>query len=143
MSRKDIMSATQPNAVTNLTATVISVHEIDLAWTLNNPGFEAGALIERALPGQPTNFMSLMTVGAGVSAYADTTVQPGGTYGYRVTALPFSSTAFVPARPVTTAATTSGIQPHVYLQSPGKDPVGTLGFIGHKIVTDGTDGSPL
>lgn len=40
------MSATQPNPVTNLTATVVSVHEIDLAWTNNNPGFEAG--IDRA-----------------------------------------------------------------------------------------------
>ena len=137
------MSATQPNAVTNLTATAVSVHEIDLSWVNNNPGFEAGALIERTLPGQPTNFQSLATVSAGTTTYADTSVQPGGTYAYRVTALPLSSRAFVAAQPAVTSVATPGIPPHVYLQTPGIDPVGIQGFIGHKVVTDGTDGHPL
>jgi titin len=137
------MSATQPNAVTNLNATAVSVNEIDLSWTNNNPGFEAGALIERTSPGQPSNFMTLATVSAAVASYADTSVQPGGTYSYRLTALPWSSRAFVPAQPAITSATTSGVPNHVYLQTPRIDPVGTQGFIGHKIVTDGTDGHPL
>jgi hypothetical protein len=135
------MSATQPNAVINLTATAVSVQEIDLLWVNNNPGFEAGALIERSSPGQPSNFMTLTTVNAGTTSYADTSVQPGGTYSYRVTALPFSSRAFVPARPVVASATTPGIPPHVYLQTPGIDPVGVNGFIGHSVITDGTWGS--
>lgn len=137
------MSATQPNPVSNLTAVAVSVHEIDLSWVNQNPGNEAGALIERTLPGQPTNFQTLATVPAGSTSYADTSVMPGGTYSYRVTALPFSARAFVPAQPVIASATTPGIPPHVYLQTPGRDPVGVFGFIGHKIVTDGTDGSPL
>lgn len=137
------MSASQPNPITNLTATAVSVHEIDLAWTNNNPGFEAGALIERALPGQPTNFQALATVSAGVTSYQDTSVLPGGLYVYRVTALPLSGRSFVPAPGVIASAETPGIPPHVYLQTPGRDPGGTQGFIGHKIVTDGTDGSPL
>lgn len=137
------MSASQPNAVTNLTAIAASVSEIDLSWTNNNSGFEAGALIERALPGQSGNFQTLATVGAGVASYADTTAMPGGTYTYRVTALPFASRAFVPAQPVIASATTPGTPPHVYLQTPGRDPVGVQGFIGHKIVTDGSDGHPL
>jgi hypothetical protein len=137
------MPATQPNAVTNLSATAVSVHEIDLAWTNNNPGFEAGAVIERALPGQPTNFQALATVGAGVTSYQDMSVLPGGTYAYRVTALPFSSRAFAPAPGVIASAITPGIPPHIYLQTPRIDPAGVQGFIGHKVVTDGTDGSPL
>lgn len=137
------MSATQPNPITNLAAVAASVSEIDLSWTNNNSGFEAGALIERALPGQPTNFQALATVSAGVTSYVDTSVLPGGTYVYRVTALPFSSIAFVPAPGVIASATTPGIPPHVYLQTPGRDPVGVQGFIGHKLVTDGTDGHPL
>ncbi len=137
------MSSTQPNAVTNLTATAVGVHEIDLSWVNNNPGFEAGALIERTLPGQATNFMSIATVSVGVTSYADTSVQPGGMYNYRVTALPFSSRAFVPAPPAIATTTTPGIPPHVYLQTPWRDPLGTLGWIGHKVVTDGTDGYPL
>lgn len=137
------MSATQPNAVTNLTATPVSVNEIDLSWVNNNPGFEAGATIERTIaPGQ-MNFMTLATVGAGASSFADMTAQPGGRYTYRVTALPFSSRAFVPAQPAVASASTSGVPPHLYLQSPGLDTCGTLGFIGSKIVNDGSWGGPL
>jgi hypothetical protein len=107
------MSAAQPNAITNLIANVISVHEIDLSWTNNNPGLEAGAFIERSLPGQSTNFKSLATVAPGVTIYADTSVQPGGKYIYRVTALPFSSRAFVPAQPAVASAQTQGVSPHL------------------------------
>jgi hypothetical protein len=134
------MPASQPNAVTHLIATAVSVSEIDFSWINNNPGFEAGALIERTLPGQSTNFQTLATVAAGVTSYADTSVLSGGTYVYRVTALPFSSRAFVPASPVTASATTPGLAPHVYLQTPGIDPVGFLGFIGHRIILDGSWG---
>lgn len=137
------MSATQPNPISGLAAVAVSVSEIDLSWTNNNLEFEAGALVERALPGQNGNFQTLAIVGAGVASYADTSVLPGGTYQYRVTALPFASRAFVPAPGVIASATSPGIQPHVYLQTPRVDPVGVQGFIGHKIVTDGTDGHPL
>jgi hypothetical protein len=106
-------------------------------------GFEAGATIERSLPGQPGNFQFLASVAAAVSVYADTSVQPGGTYTYRVTALPYQSTIFVSAPGAIAAATTTGIAPHVYLQSPGRDPIGMQGYIGWKTVSDGSWGYPL
>lgn len=135
------MSASQPNPISNLTATALSVSEIDLAWTNNNPGFETGATIERTFPGQPTNFQPLATVATGVSSYQDLTVVPGSSYSYRITALPFSSRAFVPAPGVIASATTPGVPPHVYLQSPRLDPIGMQGFIGHKVILDGSWGS--
>ena len=131
------MSASQPNAVTNLTATIVSVHEIDLAWTNDNPRFEAGALIERTTPGQDTNFAPVATVAAGARSYVDTTVQPGSRYIYRVTALPFSSRAFVPAQPVLVSASISGQPPHIRLPYPPAYRDGGFAAIGH-IVADGS-----
>ena len=115
-------------------------------WT---NGESNGCQIERTIglpAGNPPGkqFQPLATVGAGVTSYTDTTATAGMLFQYRVTTVPASDAPmFVPAAGVTVSVTTPGIQNHVYLQTPRIDPVGTLGFIGHKIVTDGTDGSPL
>ena len=118
------MSQFAPNSVSNLTATVISINEIDLSWTNNNPLFESGVLIERSV-GLPSGdapqsqFQVIATVAANVSTYADTTVQPGTLYQYRVTALPASKAMFTPAQAVIVSATTPGVAPHEFAQKLG------------------------
>ncbi len=109
------MSRFAPASVSNLTATVISINEIDLAWT---NGENNGCQIERSVPlasadVSPTNFQTLALVAAGVTTYADTTVQSGSFYVYRVTTLSESDAPmFTPAAKVTVSATTKGVQPH-------------------------------
>jgi hypothetical protein len=138
------MSRFQPQLVTSLSAVVNSVTSITLNWT---NGENNGCQIERTvgLPaGNPpgNQFQPLATVSSGVTSYTDTTATAGMMFQYRVTTLPAGDTPmFVPAKGVTVSATTPGIQNHVYLQTPRIDPVGVMGWIGHREITDGSWGS--
>jgi hypothetical protein len=115
-----------PVSVTSLEAVVISVNEIILTWV---NGSEYGVQIERTIPlsssqsGGPTNYVTLALLAGGVSTYVDTTVQAGSAYFFRVTSLPFSPAAHVPAHGVTISVTTPGAQNHRDASSPV--PLGT------------------
>jgi len=76
--------APPPNAPTNLTATAVSQHQINLAWTDNSTN-ESGFKIERS-PFAPGSWVQIATVGAGVQTYPNTGLASGTTYYYRVRA---------------------------------------------------------
>ncbi len=67
-----------PVAPTNLTATAVSSSQIDLTWT-DNADNEKGFKIER-------NSLQIDIVGANVTSYSDTGLDPSTTYTYRVRA---------------------------------------------------------
>jgi hypothetical protein len=72
-----------PTAPSNLAASVVSGHQIDLAWTDNSTD-EVGFKVERSADG--INFTSLAMVGSGANSYSDTNLSAGTTYYYRVLA---------------------------------------------------------
>ncbi|MFH1228250.1 MAG: fibronectin type III domain-containing protein [Planctomycetota bacterium] len=72
------------NEPTNLTATVVSSSQIDLAWT-DNSGNESGFKIE-CKTGSIGTYSQIATVGANVSAYSNTGLAENTTYYYRVRA---------------------------------------------------------
>jgi predicted phage tail protein len=74
-----------PNAPTNLTATAISRSQINLAW-VDNATNETGFYIERCKGSTCTNFALIATVGANVTAFANTGLSKNTTYCYRVVA---------------------------------------------------------
>jgi hypothetical protein len=69
---------TLPVAPTNLVATPISVSQVQLTWS-DNANNETDFRVER-------NGVEIATVGANVTAFADTGLQPQTTYSYRVRA---------------------------------------------------------
>jgi hypothetical protein len=71
-------------APTGLVATAVSSTQINLAWADTNI-YETGFVIERSLT-NTTGFAVLGTAAANATAYSDTTVGPGETWYYRVTA---------------------------------------------------------
>ncbi|MDQ7053070.1 MAG: fibronectin type III domain-containing protein [candidate division KSB1 bacterium] len=73
-----------PAAPSNLTATAVSTSQIDLSWT-DNSNNEDGFKIERKDPGS-TTFVEIAQVGANVTNYSDTGLNPNSTYTYRVRA---------------------------------------------------------
>jgi hypothetical protein len=75
---------TAPAAPTNLAATAVSPTQIDLSWT-DGSNNETGFRIERKT-GAAGTWAEIATVGAGATAYADTSVAASTTYVYRVRA---------------------------------------------------------
>ena len=74
-----------PDAPSSLVAEATDgVAEIDLSWT-DNSDDEEEFRIQRRAPGE-VQFAGLATVGPRVVAYTDDSVEPDGTYVYRVTA---------------------------------------------------------
>ena len=73
-----------PYPPTGLTAAATSASQVDIAWT-DNSGNETGFRIERKT-GSDGTYSQTATVGADVTAYADTGLTPGTTYYYRVNA---------------------------------------------------------
>jgi regulation of enolase protein 1 (concanavalin A-like superfamily) len=79
----DVSTAQPPANPSNLVASVVSQTEIQLMWN-DNSSDETGFRIERAVGGG--SFVPLVTVGAGITGYSDTTTVAGTTYTYRVIA---------------------------------------------------------
>lgn len=79
----NITVASAPVAPTGLTATASSSSQINLAWTATSAN-HTGFRIERSING--TTFTQLATVGASARTYANTGLNPGSTYYYRVCA---------------------------------------------------------
>jgi len=74
-----------PAAPSGLSATAASSTQINLSWT-DNSGNESGFRIERCKNPNCTNFAQIAQVGAGVTTFADTTVNRNTAYNYRVRA---------------------------------------------------------
>ncbi len=72
-----------PDAPTSLSATPVSLWQINLSWT-DNSNDENGFRIERSL--NNVNWSTLGTVGANTTIYPDTSATPGTLYYYRVIA---------------------------------------------------------
>jgi titin len=70
-----------PAAPSSLTATAVSISQINLAWTDNSTD-ESGFKIERSLAGGA--FGQIATVGANVTTYSDTGLAMGTAYYYRM-----------------------------------------------------------
>jgi hypothetical protein len=78
----------QPPAIAApfLTATAVSLTQVDLAWTL--PGGQSGFQVERRqLPGGDFGVISPGDLGANITTYIDNTGTAGTTYNYRIRAL--------------------------------------------------------
>ena len=107
-----------PAAPGNLTATVISNNQIDIAWA-DNSGEEAGFKIERKT-GDGGTYAQIATVGANVTTFSSTALNANTKYYYRVRAnnaggnSPYSNAVNAitfpnpPAAPGNLTATTSG-----------------------------------
>ncbi len=78
-------AAAVPAAPTGLSATAVSKSQINLTWT-DNASNETGFYIERCKGSTCTNFARIATVGANVTAYANTGLAKKTTYRYRVQA---------------------------------------------------------
>ncbi|MFZ5800817.1 MAG: fibronectin type III domain-containing protein, partial [Candidatus Omnitrophota bacterium] len=98
---------TVPSAPSNLTASVVSSSQINLAWT-DNSNNEDGFKIERT--SSSTAFVQIATVGAGVTSYQDANLTANTTYNYRVRAY---NAAGDSGYSNTASATTQAAQPTV------------------------------
>ncbi|HEV2827379.1 MAG TPA: fibronectin type III domain-containing protein, partial [Pyrinomonadaceae bacterium] len=76
---------TPPNAPSNLTATAVSLSQINLAWT-DNSNNEDGFKIERCEGASCSGFVQIAQVGAGVTTYSDMNLSLLTTYTYRIRA---------------------------------------------------------
>ena len=76
---------TVPAAPSNLTATTVSISQINLSWT-DNSNNETGFKIERCQGGSCTNFAQIAQVGANVSTFNNTGLARNTRYRYRVRA---------------------------------------------------------
>src|SRR5439155_21764812 len=70
-------------APTNLSATAVSIGQINLAWS-DNSSTETGFKIERSPDG--VTFTQIATAGSNVTSYSDTGLSAGTRYYYRVRA---------------------------------------------------------
>jgi hypothetical protein len=97
-----------PVAPSDLAATTVDHQRIDLAWT-DNSDDEIGFKIERKL--EPSGAFALIaTVGANVTKYYNTGLQPGTTYSYRVRS--YNAAGDSPASNEATATTNSATTPN-------------------------------
>ena len=91
-----------PAAPTNLSAIAVSSNRINLSWADNSTN-ESGFKVERSTNG--TTFVQVSTVGAGVTAYANTGLAASTKYYYRIRA--YNSAGNSSYSNTTTATTTS------------------------------------
>jgi subtilisin-like proprotein convertase family protein len=95
-----------PAAPSALTATAASSSQINLAWT-DNANNETGFAIERSTDN--ATFTQIATVGVNVTTYANTGLNAGTTYHYRVHAYnSVGNSAFANTASATTPGATSG-----------------------------------
>jgi fibronectin type 3 domain-containing protein len=73
-----------PDAPGDLSATIVSPSQVDLAWT-DHADDETQFLVQRRLSGS-TTWSTIAIVDANVTSHADATVEGGKTYEYRVKA---------------------------------------------------------
>jgi hypothetical protein len=78
-------TSTVPAAPSNLTATVISISQINLSWT-DNSNNETGFKIERCQGSACTNFVEIATTGANATSFSNTGLARNTRYRYRVRA---------------------------------------------------------
>lgn len=95
-------------APSNLVTTVVSSSQIDLTWQDNSRN-ETGFRIIRSLTGQPGSWYLIATVGANVTNYSDTGLNPSTTYYYYVQAYKGNQSA----SSNTTSATTFPDEPQL------------------------------
>jgi uncharacterized protein YxeA len=81
-----------PTAPSNLLATAVSTSQINLTWT-DNATNETGFQIERCRGATCTNFVQIATVGPNVTTYANTGLNKGTAYRYRIRAYNASGTS--------------------------------------------------
>lgn len=74
------------NAPTNLTATAVSISQIDLSWT-DNSNNESMFFIERSLS-EASGFIRIKSVPANQTTFSNINLNPNTTYYYRVQAYP-------------------------------------------------------
>ena len=75
-----------PAAPSGLTATAMGQNQIDLSWNDNSDN-EDGFKIERCRGSACSDFSQIDEVGANVTSYSNTGLQPNSTYRYRVRAV--------------------------------------------------------
>ncbi|HSF14549.1 MAG TPA: fibronectin type III domain-containing protein [Vicinamibacteria bacterium] len=98
-----------PEAPTDLTATPVSSHQVDLSWTDNSTD-ETGFRLERSTDGGVV-FTSIAFLEAEVTAYSNVNLAAGSTYHYRVRAhegpyaSPYSNVVSVTTTPLPGAPT--------------------------------------
>lgn len=78
-------TSTVPAAPSNLTATVISISQINLSWT-DNSNNETGFKIERCQGSTCTNFVEIATTGPNATSFSNTGLARNTRYRYRVRA---------------------------------------------------------
>ena len=79
------ISFTPPAAPSGLSATAVGANRVDLAWT-DNANNESNFEVERCTGAGCSSFAPLITVGANVISYPDTSTQPLTDYCYRARA---------------------------------------------------------
>jgi subtilase family serine protease len=95
-----------PAAPANLTALVVSMHQVNLAWT-DNASNATGIVVQRSTNG--TSWNTLATLSGSATSYSDTSVSKGKTYYYRVYAEnSFGNSSYSNTAKATTSSTTSG-----------------------------------
>jgi hypothetical protein len=124
-----------PVAPSNLSAAVISTHQVNLSWR-DHSSNETGFILQRS--SNVGSWTTLAKVGANVTTYSDKTVQSGTTYSYRVDAINgFGSSAFSNTAggitPGATGGISSGVQPQVAWGGEPSRPAGSGGvFSAHR-----------
>jgi fibronectin type 3 domain-containing protein len=97
--------ATVPEQVNGLKANVVSAGEVDLSWTAASGA--TSYLVERSPTGAGT--WSIISAGTNATSFADTTVNAGTTYDYRLAAVGTAGQgAFSALQTVTTLQVTPG-----------------------------------
>jgi hypothetical protein len=80
-----VVTTTAPAAPSGLTATTISISQINLSWT-DNSNDEDGFKIERCQGSSCTNFVQIATTAANATTFSDTGLARNTRYRYRVRA---------------------------------------------------------
>jgi hypothetical protein len=109
--------ATIPAAPSNLTATVVSGTQVNLAW-VDNSSNETGLTIQRSSNGG-SSWTQIATVGQSITAYSDNTVSKRKTYQYRVAA--YNATGTSAWSNVITATTPSKTPQRTAITYPAPD----------------------
>jgi fibronectin type 3 domain-containing protein len=76
-----------------------NVHSVTLSWIASASSVEGYNVYRSTPPGAPTRLTVRLVPG---TRYTDTTVEPGRTYSYYVTAVDFSAVESVPSEKITT-----------------------------------------